>query len=83
VTPLDPGAWSWGRLAAASALWILAVALTASALVARVISHAKQTEASGGDFIVQLPYGTRHLALAVAIALAPPVLAFLRKLATG
>jgi len=83
VTPLDPAGWSWGRLAAASALWMLAVALGASILVARVISHAKQTDASGGDFIVRLPYGTRHLTVAVALALAPPVLACLRKLATG
>jgi hypothetical protein len=83
MTPLDPAGWSWGRLAGASASWVLAVALTAAYLVARVISHAKQTDASGGDFIVRLPYGTRHLALAIALALLPPLLAFVRKLVSG
>ena len=80
---IDPAAWSWGRLTAVSLLWIATVALIAGVLVARVISHAKQTDSSGGDFIVALPYGTRHLTIAVALALLPPALALIRKLAAG
>ena len=83
MSAIDPANWGWGRLAGASALWMLGVALAASYSVARVISHAKQTDASGGDFIVALPYGTRHLALAITVALLPPLLALIRKLATG
>ena len=62
---------------------MLACLAVAWYLVAREISHAKQTDSSGGDFIVALPYGTRHLAVWAAAALLPPVAALLRKLAAG
>ena len=37
----------------------------------------------GGDFVTVLPYGTRHLAIALGIALVPPLLAALRKVVAG
>jgi len=83
VTPLDPAGWSWLRLAALGAAWIAFVALGAALLLARAMEHAKQTTGGDGEFITVLPYGTRHLALGLLLALLPPALALLRKLVSG
>jgi hypothetical protein len=80
---LDPAQWSWGKLALAGAAWAAALTILAGWLVARVISHAKETDLSGGDFIVSLPYGTRHLTIYILAVLVPLVLAVARKLAAG
>jgi len=83
VSGWDPAQWSWARLAWLSAGWMLAVLTGAAWLVARAMEHAKETGAGEGEFITVLPYGTRHLALAAALALVPPLLALIRKLVAG
>jgi hypothetical protein len=83
MTGLDPAAWSWARLAAVSAAWALLLTIAGWWAVARAIAHAKQTDAAGGDFVVALPYGTRHLSILVVLVLLPPLLALARKLAAG
>jgi hypothetical protein len=80
---IDPAQWSWARLLAWSAAWVLVVAGVALALYLRAMEQGKETNVSGGDFVTVLPYGTRHLAIAVAIALLPPLLAALRKVIAG
>jgi hypothetical protein len=79
----DPAKWDWTRTAVVSAIWIGAVVLDGWIRLARLMSEAKQTDLSGGDFIVTLPYGTRHLAFWVGLALVPPAAAVLRKLVAG
>ena len=80
---MDPSHWGWARLAGASAAWMLALAVTGWWMVARVIAHAKATDPSGGDFVVALPYGTRHLTILVLLAVLPPLAALARKLLAG
>jgi len=80
---LDPAQWSWGKLALTGAAWAAALTLVAGCLVARVISHAKETDLRGGDFIVSLPYGTRHLTIYILAVLIPVLVAVARKLAAG
>jgi hypothetical protein len=80
---LDPAHWSWGKLALAGMAWAAVLTLVAAGLVSRVISHAKETDPTGGDFIVHLPYGTRHLTIYIVAVLIPITLAVLRKLAAG
>jgi hypothetical protein len=79
----DPAHWSWARLAGFGFGWAFAVFAAAAWLLARAMAHAKQTGAGEGEFITVLPYGTRHLLIAVLILLLPPLLALLRKLAAG
>ena len=67
----------------ASAAWVVAVALGGWWMVARVIAHAKASDPSGGDFVVVLPYGTRHLTILVLVAVFPPLAALARKLLAG
>ena len=80
---MDPAHWSWGKLAAAGGGWVLMFALIAAAAVSRVITHAKETDPSGGEFIVTLPYGTRHLTIYILLVLLPLAAAIARKLAAG
>jgi hypothetical protein len=80
---MDPGHWSWGKLAALGAGWLLLFGMIAAIAVARVISHAKETDVSGGEFIVTLPYGTRHLTIYILIVLLPLAAAIARKIAAG
>lgn len=81
--PLDPEHWNWGRLLALSAVWAGAVLCAGMVLFWRAMERAKETQAAGGDFVTPLPYGTRHLAILVAIAAGPPLLALLRKALAG
>ncbi len=83
MSGVDPAHWSWARLAALSTGWVLGLSLVAWSLIARVISHAKETDTSGGEFTVTLPYGTRHRTILFAVALLPPLAALLRKLTAG
>ena len=80
---MDPAHWSWARLAAISAAWALALSLGAAWLVMRAMEHAKETAAGEGNFVTELPYGTRHLTIYLLLALLPPLLALARKLAAG
>jgi hypothetical protein len=80
---MDPAHWSWGKLAALGTGWLLLFGIFAAMAVSRVISHAKETDVSGGDFIVALPYGTRHLTIYILIVLLPLAAAVARKLAAG
>ena len=81
--PFDPAQWSWARLSAVSGAWVVLVAAVSVALFVRAMERAKETNVSGGQFISQIPFGTRHLALAAAIALLPPLVALLRKALAG
>ena len=81
---MDPTHWGWARLAGASTAWVVVLAATGWWwTVARVIAHAKVTDPSGGDFVVVLPYGTRHLTVLVLVAVFPPLVALARKLLAG
>lgn len=62
---------------------MFALATTAWWMVARVIDHAKTSDGGGGDFVVTLPYGTRHLTILVLLAVLPPLTALARKLMAG
>jgi len=81
--PIDPAHWSWPKVLAIAVVWVGAVALIALALLTRAMERAKETQAAGGDFVTVLPYGTRHLAISLGIALVPPLLAALRKVVAG
>ena len=83
MSGVDPALWSGARLAAASATWVLLLTLAGWWSIARVISHAKATDPSGGDFVVALPYGTRHLTILLLLAVLPPLAALARKLMAG
>ena len=81
--PVDPAQWSWTRVLVLGAVWAGVTAAVGIALAMRAMERAKETEAAGGEFITVLPYGTRHLAVLLALALAPPLLAALRRVLAG
>jgi hypothetical protein len=81
--PIDPAHWSWPRVLTMAVVWAGAVTLIALALLTRAMERAKETQAAGGDFVTVLPYGTRHLTIALVVALVPPLLAALRKVLAG
>jgi hypothetical protein len=80
---LDPAHWSWARMLAMGGAWAGGTALVALWLVMRAMERSKETQAAAGDFITVLPYGTRHLAIVLTVALGPPLLAMLRKALAG
>jgi len=81
--PIDPAHWSWPRVLTIAIVWVGTVTLIALALITRAMERAKETQAAGGDFVTVLPYGTRHLTMALGVALIPPLLAALRKVLAG